>query len=74
MALLHVLHEQAARHGWQLPVAHLNHQLRGRSSAADERLVRRAAQELRLPVVVEQAEVRKLAVAHKLSLEKAPYL
>ena len=39
--------------GWRLTAAHLNHQLRGRSSDADERLVRRTAERLKLPVVVE---------------------
>ncbi len=43
MVLLRVLHELAPRHGWRLTVAHLNHQLRGRSSEADEHLVRRTA-------------------------------
>lgn len=71
MVLLNVLHELAPRHGWRLTVAHLNHQLRGRSSAADERLVRRAAQELKLAAVVERAEVRQLARAQKLSIEMA---
>jgi tRNA(Ile)-lysidine synthase len=71
MVLLHVLHGLAARHGWRLTVAHVNHQLRGRSSAADDRLVRRTAQQLKLPVVAERADVRKLAVAHGLSLEMA---
>jgi tRNA(Ile)-lysidine synthase len=71
MALLHVLHALAARYGWRLTVAHLNHQLRGRSSDADERLVRRTAQQLKLPVVAERADVRKLARAEKLSIEMA---
>ena len=46
MVLLHVLHQLAGKHHWQLTVAHLNHRLRGRSSDADERLVRRTAEEL----------------------------
>jgi tRNA(Ile)-lysidine synthase len=71
MVLLHALHGLAARHGWRLTVAHLNHQLRGRSSAADERLVCRTAQKLELPVVIERADVRQLALAQKLSLEMA---
>jgi tRNA(Ile)-lysidine synthetase-like protein len=71
MVLLHVLHVLARKHRWRLTVAHLNHQLRGRSSAADERLVRRTAQTLRLPVVVEQADVRRLARTERLSLEMA---
>ena len=71
MVLLLVLRELAPKHRWQLTVAHLNHQLRGRSSAADERLVRRTAQKLKLPTVVERADVRQLALAQKLSLEMA---
>jgi tRNA(Ile)-lysidine synthase len=71
MVLLHVLHELARKHRWQLAVAHLNHLLRGRSSAADERLVRRTARRLRLPLMIELADVRRLARAEKLSLEMA---
>ena len=71
MVLLHVLHDLAPTHRWELTLAHLNHQLRGRSSEADERLVRRTAQKLKLPLVVERAEVRQLARAQKLSLEMA---
>ncbi len=71
MVLLHVLHALAPRHGWQLTVAHLNHQLRGSSSNADERLVRRTAECLKLPLRVERAEVRRLAGTHNLSVEMA---
>ena len=52
-------------------VGHLNHQLRGRSSDADERLVRKTAERLELPVVVERADVRGFARKQKLSLEMA---
>ncbi len=71
MVLLRVLHELAPRHGWQLTAAHLNHQLRGRSSAADERLVRRTVQRLKVPLVVGRAGVREFARARRLSLEMA---
>ena len=71
MVLLHVLRELALKYHWKLTVAHLNHQLRGRSSAADERLVRRTARALKLPASVERAQVRELARAQKLSLEMA---
>lgn len=69
--LLHLLHGLSARHRWQLGVAHLNHQLRGRSSGADERFVRRLARKLGLPVVVERAEVRVFAREGGLSVEMA---
>jgi tRNA(Ile)-lysidine synthase len=71
MVLLYLLHDLAPKHGWRLTLAHLNHQLRGRSSDADERLVRRAAARLKLPVVAGRVDVRKLARTEKLSLEMA---
>jgi tRNA(Ile)-lysidine synthase len=71
MVLLHLLHELASGHGWQLTAAHLNHQLRGRSSDADERLVRRTAKKLHVPLVTGRAAVAELARNRKLSLEMA---
>jgi tRNA(Ile)-lysidine synthase len=71
MVLLHLLHELAPRHGWQLTAAHLNHQLRGRSSDADEQLVRRTTQKLHVPLVTGREAVVELARSRKLSLEMA---
>src|SRR5271157_2924119 len=71
MVLLHALHVLSKRYAWRLAVAHLNHQLRGSSSNADERLVRRTARRLGLPVVVERADVRGFARNHNVSLEMA---
>lgn len=71
MVLLRVLARLAPRHGWQLVVAHFNHQLRGRSSDADERLVREAARKLRLPFVSGGADVKRAARAGGLSIEMA---
>ena len=71
MVLLHVLHQLARRNDWRLSVAHLNHLLRGRSSDADERLVCRTAEKLQLPIIIERADVRAFARAHKLSVEMA---
>jgi tRNA(Ile)-lysidine synthase len=71
MVLLRVLHALAGKWRWQLTVAHFNHQLRGRSSAADEKFVRKAAAAMRLPVVVERAGVRRFAKKSKLSIEMA---
>lgn len=50
MTLLQILRELAMRHKWKLTVAHFNHQLRGRSSDADEGLVRRTAATLKAAV------------------------
>lgn len=71
MVLLHLFHALSKKHGWRLAVAHLNHQLRGRSSDADEKLVLRAAKALRLRVVSKRVQVRALARSDKLSIEMA---
>ena len=71
MVLLHLLHDLAPGHGWQLTAAHLNHQLRGRSSDADEQLVRRTVQKLGVPLVAGRAAVAELARRRGLSLEMA---
>jgi tRNA(Ile)-lysidine synthase len=71
MVLLHLLNTLAPLNKWRLSVAHLNHSLRGRSSDADENLVRRICEKLSLPVFVERADVRQLAKEQKLSIEMA---
>ncbi|HEX4644588.1 MAG TPA: tRNA lysidine(34) synthetase TilS, partial [Verrucomicrobiae bacterium] len=71
MVLLNVLRGLSHKHGWRLAVAHFNHQLRGRSSDADERLVRREAEKLGLKFVADRGDVRELARVRKLSLEMA---
>src|SRR6266542_3937888 len=59
--LVNLLHRLSSRHGWRLLVAHFNHQLRGQSSDADERLVRRSARRLRLSFVIDRADVKGFA-------------
>jgi len=71
MALLHLLHELSSHHRWHLTVAHFNHRLRGRSSDADEKLVRQTAAAMRLPFVAGRANVREFAQKSKLSIEMA---
>src|SRR5665213_856966 len=71
MVLLHALQMLSGRHKWKILVAHFNHQLRGRASDADERLVRLTAAEMKLPFVVERADVKKFAAQSKLSVEMA---
>jgi len=71
MVLLHLLTELAQEHRWKITVAHLNHRLRGSSSLADERLVRRTARQLKLPAVISRVDVRGYARKHKLSIEMA---
>jgi tRNA(Ile)-lysidine synthase len=71
MVLLHVLHELSQKNKWEIAVAHLNHQLRGRSSDADERLVARTAKKLGVPIITGCVDVKSLARTGRLSLEMA---
>lgn len=54
-----------------LTIAHLNHQLRGADSRADEAFVRRLAGQRQLPILVETAAVATQAARRKQSLEEA---
>jgi tRNA(Ile)-lysidine synthase len=71
MVLLHALERLSARHKWKIAVAHFNHQLRGRASDADEKLVRKTTAEMKLPFAVERADVKQFAQKSKLSIEMA---
>jgi tRNA(Ile)-lysidine synthase len=71
MVLLHVLHLLAQRNRWKIFVAHFNHQLRGRASDADEKLVRSVAKKLSLPFFSERGEVARYARQSKISVEMA---
>jgi tRNA(Ile)-lysidine synthase len=71
MVLLHVLNSLAGKNRWKISVAHFNHQLRGRASDADEKLVRQIAKKLKLPSFVERADVKKFAAQSKISIELA---
>ncbi len=70
MCLLHVLSRLAPASGWQLSVAHFDHQLRS-GSPLDEALVRAEAARLGLPFHAEAGDVRAHARAAGLSLEMA---
>jgi tRNA(Ile)-lysidine synthase len=71
MASLHALHVLAGKWCWKIMVAHFNHQLRGRSSDADEKLVRKTAARLGLPFIAGRANVKRFAQKSKLSMEMA---
>jgi tRNA(Ile)-lysidine synthase len=71
MVLLDVLESLASKHRWRLAVAHFNHQLRGRSSDADQRLVQRTAKRLGLKCVTGAADVRAHAEGRGVSIEMA---
>jgi tRNA(Ile)-lysidine synthase len=71
MVLLHLLNGLREEFEWTLSVAHFNHQLRGRASAADERWVRREAERLGLDCDVGRGNVRRHAIARSVSIEMA---
>ena len=71
MALLALLDGLAAAHGWQLTVAHFNHQLRGKAGDADEQLVRKTAKSLGWPMVAGSGPVRQHARRRGWSVEMA---
>ncbi|MEO8425673.1 MAG: tRNA lysidine(34) synthetase TilS [Verrucomicrobiota bacterium] len=71
MVLLRLLRRLSATFNWKLVVAHFNHQLRGASSDADERLVQEAARKLDLKTVVGRGDVKEYQQANGVSLEMA---
>ena len=71
MTLLQMLQALAGKSRWKITVAHFNHLLRGRSSDADENLVRSTAKTLGLAFVSGRADVKQFAREAKLSLEMA---
>jgi tRNA(Ile)-lysidine synthase len=71
MTLLHTLHKISTRHKWKVVVTHFNHQLRGRESNMDEKLVRKTATAMKLSFVVERANVKQFARKSMLSIEMA---
>src|SRR4051794_14593076 len=68
VALLHLLAHSGYR---RLIVCHLDHQLRGRSSAADAKFVKTLATKLKLECEIGRTEVAALAKRTKQSLETA---
>lgn len=71
MAHLLVRLAQQGRLACGFVVAHINHQLRGSASVADERFVQSLAVSLAVPFVAQSVDVRGYAAAHKLSIETA---
>lgn len=71
MILLHLLYRLSEKYHWRIAVAHYNHQLRGRSSDADQRLVEKNARILGLNCKVGSADVLIFAKKNHLSVEMA---
>ncbi len=71
VCLLYILLELREELDIALHVAHLNHQLRGRDSAADAAYVAGLARRLRLPATIESRDVKVYRNERGLSLEEA---
>ncbi|MDX9787123.1 MAG: tRNA lysidine(34) synthetase TilS [Desulfobacterales bacterium] len=71
VALLWCLCRLAAKFGLRIGAAHLNHDLRGRESAADADFSAAFASRLKIPCHIETINVSTYQKEHKLSLEEA---
>ena len=71
LVLLHALHALAKKNRGKIFIAHFNHRLRGRASAADEKLVGRTAKKLRLKCFRDRADVKRFAAQSGVSIEMA---
>ncbi|MBR6510424.1 MAG: tRNA lysidine(34) synthetase TilS [Clostridia bacterium] len=71
MALLYVLLELKDSLKITVSAAHLNHQIRGEEALRDENFVKEQCEKLGVPLLIERAEVLKLAKEQNLSVELA---
>jgi tRNA(Ile)-lysidine synthase len=71
VCLLHILHRLQDKLSIELHVAHLDHTLRGKDSAADASFVSRLARKLKISATIESADVKKYSKDRKLSTEEA---
>ncbi len=71
MVLLDVLRQLAEVDGFMIAVAHFNHQLRGRASELDEKLVQKYCAQHGLRFEAGRGDVKALAKEKKISIEMA---
>jgi len=71
MALLYVLNALKKEFDLSLVIAHLNHMIRKGDAERDARFVKRCAEKLKLPVVIESEDITKIAKESKASVEEA---
>jgi tRNA(Ile)-lysidine synthase len=71
VCLLHILWKLQKELGIELYIAHLNHQLRGKESAADAAYAAELARKLGIPATIESRDVKAYRSQHGLSLEEA---
>jgi tRNA(Ile)-lysidine synthase len=71
VCLLHILNNLQSVLNIRLHVAHLDHQLRGKESAADAKYVAALAKKLDIPATIAKRDVQAYRKAHHISLEEA---
>ena len=71
VCLLYALANLRDELGFELHIAHLNHQLRGKESDGDAAYVAGLARKLKIPATIESADVKAYRKEHKLTLEEA---
>jgi tRNA(Ile)-lysidine synthase len=71
MVLLDLFARLQSEYVWDLGVAHLNHELRGRESDDDEAFVRSQSEQRRIPFYGERASASRFAGEKKMSVEEA---
>ena len=71
MALLHMLAERRDKGEMVLTAAHFEHGIRGADSRADRNFVMAVCERLGVPVIVESADVPRMAKARRIGLEQA---
>lgn len=71
VCLLYILAGLRKELGIKLHVAHLNHQLRGKDSAADARYVSGLAKKLKIPATIASQDVKAYQKQYRLTLEEA---
>ena len=71
VCLLHILFKLKQELNTELHIAHLNHQLRGKESAADAAYVAELARKLKIPATIESRNVKAYRKQHRISLEEA---
>jgi len=69
--LLDILQRLAPRWNLRIYAYHLNHQIRGSESDSQEEFVKRFCEELGIPVMIERADIRRIARTRHISAEMA---
>ncbi|MCM8781973.1 MAG: tRNA lysidine(34) synthetase TilS, partial [Candidatus Omnitrophica bacterium] len=71
IALLYILNELKRELNLKLFIAHLNHMIRKKAALDDAAFVKKHAEKLNLPIIIESEDIPKIARDSKLSIEEA---